>query len=128
MEILDETVEAYKEGLSARAYEQKTDSAVGACKYLTTDGKMCAVGRCCIDPKSDWIGGVMLGIENGEGKRLGLEEVLKPEHRGHSIQFWYDLQCLHDSVANFTDAGYSQRGLNEIEEFKRRIVGKHYET
>lgn len=120
MEIFDETVEAYKGGLETRG------SSKYGCKYLTPDGKMCAVGRCCIGPKPGWIGSA--NSIRTKDATFDLEEVLKPEYRGHNVDFWLDLQGFHDNQHYFTKEGYSQTGLNEIEEFKKRIKTGYYET
>lgn len=80
--IILETVEYYKK--NPRAMDNNNRGT-----YLTTDGRMCAVGRCLIQPTIDMIGNVRSYINP-------LDTILKLEYRGHSIEFWEDLQILHD--------------------------------
>lgn len=112
LEIIDETV-AYYSDPSKRAY----DDAVGHCRYFF-DGKMCAVGRCLIDPHNrlDSVGGSQF-----------TEDDLKPEYRGHNISeniwgidsFWACLQEFHDKEDHFDENGISDLGYLYIENMKK---------
>lgn len=127
-EIIRETVEYYKDA-SKRGYDEVEE----ACMYLTEGGNMCAVGRCLIPgslmevkrpfiplkvvemagclaawhPAISEMAGCQASVLNIEN----LEEILKPEYRGHSIKFWIRLQNLHDSYEFYTDGTMNGRGL-----------------
>jgi hypothetical protein len=87
--IIKETVKYYKTHDRAKRN--------GSCVYydlLTTN--RCAVGRCIplsrvvrFSTTDDSCYGV-LGLDN-------LEELLGYKYRGHDVDFWDDLQVLHDS-------------------------------
>jgi hypothetical protein len=115
-EIINETVEYYKDA-SKRGYDEVEET----CMYLTEGGNMCAVGRCLI-PGSKMEMEVTNHVNRGEYlamedcktsvmKILNLEEILKPEYRGHSIEFWTRLQNLHDSHEFYTDGTMNEKGL-----------------
>lgn len=123
-EIIDETVEVYSKDPSQRGF---VVNAMGlqVCKYLTDDGRMCAVGRCLIPNQlmiaEDQSPQTYLNSSMSIGKVVNLEEILKEEYRGHDIQFWKDLQQFHDCV----DIWYSG-GLNVAGElFLARIYNKY---
>jgi len=128
-EIINETVEYYKDA-SKRGY----NAANKKCEYLTESGNMCAVGRCLIP------GSLMESFSDRENLSFtgetrdarasrardaqsmrncglsvldvaNLEEILKPEYRGHSRHFWMQLQSLHDGDDFFNDDTMNEEGL-----------------
>jgi hypothetical protein len=113
-EIIRETVEYYKDA-SKRGYDEVKE----ACMYLTEGGNMCAVGRCLIpgsmmEVKRPFIPLKMVEMEGCQASVMNienLEEILKPEYRGHSIKFWIRLQNLHDSYEFYTDGTMNEQGL-----------------
>ena len=103
-EIINETVGYYSEDPTRRAiYTDKhgfTD-----CRYLTDDGKMCAVGRCLsTPPKGDF--GDVYELDT----KIDLEKSLKPEYRGHALEFWYTLQAIHDTAQSWDNTGLTNQG------------------
>lgn len=108
-EILEETIAAYTS--ETRAYED-------GCKYLTSDGRMCAVGRCCVRPSFDWEG-VVEHIRIS-GYRGDVESLLKPEYQGHEIEFWKNLQILHDCSEHWTKDGLSEEGKKWADSIRKR--------
>lgn len=96
LEIINETVEYYSADPSRRGTNGST------CEYLTLFGQMCAVGRCMINPKGKEGGVTELGT--------GFQLMLKKEYRGHSIDFWQDLQGFHDSSWYWDEKGLTRRG------------------
>lgn len=84
----------------------------GFCSYYLTDGRMCAVGKCMTSPK-DFEGNLMAveGLEDLEGS-------LKPEYRGHSLEFWSNLQVMHDSPQHWNDTGLTEIGAKRFNELK----------
>jgi hypothetical protein len=105
IEIIDETVEFYKE--NARAVD-------GGCFYLYENGAKCAVGRCFTDEviakqqkeadsrdeekyRFRSIHGINFCFSIAVMNSNNPEDLLKPEYKGQTIEFWRQLQHLHDS-------------------------------
>jgi hypothetical protein len=115
-EIVIETVLFYNR--SNRGYEE----AGSACRYYTEEGNKCAVGRCLSEEGL----ATALDVEAKNGNSLTVSDLhdacdignlLKPEYRGQTIEFWKHLQYLHDCGGNWTDRGISQGGLRSIEKW-----------
>ena len=112
-EIINETVEYYKDA-SKRGYNATNER----CEYLTESGNMCAVGRCLIP-------GSLMESFSGETRDAqsmrdcglsvldvdNLEEILKPDYRGHCRNFWAHLQILHDNDDLFNDVTMNEEGI-----------------
>lgn len=98
-EIIDETASFYNLSSLARGE--------GVCHYLTNDGRMCAVGRCLENPAE--VEACNASIDNIIDKCI-----FKPEYNGHSIEFWIDIQCLHDTLWYWTVSGISESGLEKV--------------
>ncbi len=112
-QIIDETVAYYSEDTSRRA---NTNSA--CFYYQEATGNMCAVGRCANAPK-----------ELGEGKYIGTilreisdEQVFKPEYQGHELEFWENLQMVHDRNWNWDNKGLTECGQKNVQNLKERFV------
>jgi hypothetical protein len=104
VEIINETVKYYSEDPSRRGFEPGR-----GCVYLTSTGCMCAVGRCLIDPSKGFLGDVP-SFCRVDGMPADLETELKPEYRGHDLQFWGDLQRLHDYSFYWCETGLTELG------------------
>ena len=85
----------------------------GQCQYITSDGKMCAVGMCIEDDKIQHLKGAIMDVI-GLNDEWGLQVILKEEYRGHSVDFWTELQALHDIEGHWTDEGLSKEGKKEV--------------
>jgi len=120
LEIIEETVEVYSK-VSKRAVQGDV------CSYYL-NGNTCAVGRCCEDPqelerqslKINSLGANAFSINMDLG---GLDKWLKPKYRGHSVNFWADIQLLHDNPtywkSTLLGGGLTQAGVNFVERLKR---------
>ena len=89
----------------------------GNCRYLTKDGKRCALGRVLLSTDPEMEG---FSLNSFMGKyRIGAipfsDDLLKPEYRGHDPAFWEALQAWHDSETNFDFEGISAKGEDVIE-------------
>lgn len=90
-EIVHETLGYYTADMSRRAL-----NCTGRCVIETEDGRRCALGRCMLDQ-------YQREYFNSTGPELGdmyhatsIDFMLKPEYHGHTVEFWHDLQCVHD--------------------------------
>lgn len=111
-DIFDEFEEVYVKDPSARAITR-----FGACVYEASDGRRCAVGRCCTDPANLSEGDVNAISVRRDG-RFTIDPFLRPEYRGHSLDFWRDLQDLHDEPLYWTPTGLSEFGAKTFAELK----------
>ncbi len=109
LEIIEETIKFYSEDPTRRAR-----SITGGCEYLLrvpgVKDRMCAVGRCMHEPML--YTGSVYSIER-LGKRIfdtTFQEALKPEYKGHSRDFWSDLQILHDVKEFWNENGLTNEG------------------
>lgn len=107
IEILAETVAYYSEDVNRRAYNK-----IGGCEYVTDDGRMCAFGRCMIDPVNIPLPIPGRSVMN-QPSYIDINEWLKPEYQGYDKNFWYQIQALHDipqfwDTKGLTDKGYWQ--------------------
>lgn len=117
IEIINETVEYYKN------HRRGISIATGACVYKTFDGNMCAIGRCfenveeiryehcpvekLFDKFGDWV---------------GYDKQLKEQYRTHCLEFWSDLQNLHDSKHNWEPNDFGGTNLTEYGEIQKNLL------
>ncbi len=112
-QIIDETAAYYSEDTKRRAVSNY------ACYYFQeSTGNMCAVGRCVNNPRYLSLDG---GYFADTSINLSDEEIFKPEYRGHSSEFWSDLQGLHDENSHWDENGLTQEG----EEYVKNLKEKH---
>ena len=83
------------------------------CLYITKDGRMCAIGKCLIDPTTVNTLLSVSAIPN-------LENKLKPEYRGHSVSFWAKLQRMHDNEEYWNNKGLAKKGTRQLNKLKLR--------
>jgi hypothetical protein len=112
-QILKETLEYYHADPSSRAVNK-----TGGCEYLTDDGRMCAFGRCEIQalhaPSFDSFNKLNERVEGRFHGENDMNETLKGEYRGHSMNFWSSIQHFHDSPRYWNETGVSVCGLNHF--------------
>ncbi len=103
LQIIDETVKYYSSDPRKRAVTQ------GLCEYLTSDGRKCAMGRCCRNP-----GSLLQGTSYDIFKKYGDEtqKIFFPRYQGHGEEFWSELQSWHDNLGNWNDEGLTKEGIN----------------
>jgi len=118
-DIIDETADSYT-SLTRAADGGRNHS----CYYIHPDtGCMCAVGRCCEAPSSDWSGKWTHLSDNVRMPPFAPEDrelLLKPEYRGKDPYFWMELQDLHDQPSNWTKSGLSNLGRQEVDKLIER--------
>ncbi len=121
-EIILDTVEFYKH--NPRAY----DEIEGSCVYFREeDNSRCAVGRFSINKDLDRYSGTFKDFyleqyeeyeDNITGGEDEHDQFLEEKVRGQSLDFWNDLQLLHDVRAHWTREGRAdvQPGFDLTEE------------
>lgn len=108
LEILQETKDYYAADPSRRGV--KIDDGVASCVYKNDQGCMCAVGRCLTGEAFKKVG-IIANSAITTLIRLGsVDDLLRPECRGHSVGFWRMLQKFHDYNANWDDKGITTFG------------------
>lgn len=113
-EIIQETVDWYSEDLNRRAIVYDLCFYYSAC-----DNKMCAVGRCLIDPKP--LAHDNKAIVDLMRCKTVLDEHFKEQYRGHGPEFWLDLQSLHDEIVFWgEDNGLSVIGQKHVNKLMER--------
>lgn len=121
LELINETFAAYSDPKN-RAYNPYS----GGCKYITSDGRKCAVGRCLIRPfeEKENVNSLIKCSEGGwifqrssflNDSILFSDELFKEEYRGHSPELWMALQRWHDNSGHFTSEGVSNEGMRVIQ-------------
>lgn len=121
-EIIKETIEWYSVP-GRRSKESSFVTDAPACKYLSENGNMCAVGRVLIPESLQKVkelqntADLHTMAENfGDEIQVdhfytySIDKLLKEEYRGHEIEFWSSLQNLHDCDHHWTDKGLSFTG------------------
>lgn len=117
-EIILDTVEYYKNNDRAR-----TSSS---CQYLTEDGRMCAVGRCLINPKDIQsrypCNGAHVIANACAANNESFNDLFKPEYRGHGYTFWTDIQILHDQSQHWDGRKLSPIGVQRVEKLMNKYA------
>ena len=94
------------------------------CRYITDDGRMCAVGICMTDGALEdfkhHFGGVQSIAKSitKSGMEGSIDVLLKDEYKGHDLEFWSELQYFHDREILWDTKGLSERGLNHYKKLK----------
>ncbi len=107
-EIIKETVDFYSADINRRSigiYQGEW-----RCMYNGSDGKKCAFSRCC---------GLIPNEMEGWSAYKVLEKdsnILLEQYRGHSKDFWNDIQQLHDYATYWTESGLSEQGQLTVEQ------------
>ena len=96
IEIIDETIEYYK------THPRGVLKLAKSCKYKTDSGAMCAVGRCFNEQADFEFYGNIITYKNKVLSNDPLDVHLKSEYHGHGVEFWQQLQLLHDGSNYWT--------------------------
>lgn len=127
LEILEETLHHYK-------WNDRGIRMGGYCVYETDDGSNCAVGRCIskdtLKKKHDCtlqdLTGSAGNLHVYMGSGVDLEDILKDEYKGHHLNFWRDLQKLHDEDDFWSGRSITESGLAWAEVIKQKITNGDY--
>jgi hypothetical protein len=125
--IVKETVAYYGGNPNRRAYINDDGDGGVTCVYHADawagkPERMCAVGRCLIDPAGIQRRYSSMSVQQLENE-LGWEfdPSFKPEYRGLPVEFWDLLQNWHDDAHNFHAEGLTARGREEADWLIRKI-------
>lgn len=102
----------------------------GDCTYYNPEnGCKCAVGMYAaqdsplLDPEFEYCAETAVkDIKENTGKSL--DDCLVEEVQGHELQFWQDLQALHDHAINWDYKGLSVHGKVFVEELLEKWGNK----
>jgi hypothetical protein len=110
LQIINETVKHYSKNPRCEVF--------GTCLYWRNPESQCAVGRALKNPKKhkEVQGDVYKLIDQTKDS----QSLFKPEYRGHDVDFWSDLQDLHDIGAHWTGMGLSKYGKNFVNTLKNK--------
>jgi hypothetical protein len=109
LEIINETVEYYSEDVNRRALSINKDGSVDGCKYLTNDGKMCAVGRCLTEEGLEEFG------SRASYYNRNMSPFFKEDYQIYDDFFWRDLQELHDYNHYWNEEGLTRHGKEQVQ-------------
>lgn len=119
IELIDETVAYYTNNPRAVTHR--------GCSYFTNDCRMCAVGRCLLDPKDFEERFSDQAIHPAGTLSSVPDELLKPQYRGLPVRLWMDLQTIHDDhdywekdVAGGPSQVLSSFGETRVTEFREK--------
>jgi len=117
-EIVNKVVEHYKTNPRGLNAEKR-------CVYITEAGATCAVGLCCFKSKLKRLPESTLSSDVESLFRVAGEEILRPEFRGHELEFWETLQDLHDYDSNWYDTEGERRLTNKGKLVVESIINKY---
>lgn len=106
-EIIMDTANYYSDDTTRRGINEET----GACVYLTSEGKMCGVGRCLKNPTETLPG----AIDSLMDKSVIMQDDFLEEYQGHEAHFWMSIQMFHDSDSNWNKSGLSEKGQKALQ-------------
>lgn len=98
----------------------------GCCRYhkVTNAGviTMCALGRAMMEGEAERMesecpGSIGSVLSHLEYEELELDAILRPDMRGHSTEFWRELQDIHDLVENWDDDRLTSLGQRMVDAF-----------
>lgn len=128
IEIIEETIKFYSEDPSRRAVKTRKDGSSYACVYVYGK-RRCALSRCMSPEFLEKYGEIINdkgSIGEGLSKYLSeelhidLDEALLPKYRGHSEDFWSDIQAMHDISENWDKNGLTDRGRTFVTNIKQK--------
>ena len=117
-DLVIDTVKFYdKSPTTRRSVELNTPN----CVYSGAGNTSCAVGKCLLDSvdKAKLDVGSDTSVV-GINDVYGLDNLLKKKYRGLNIDFWRDLQDLHDDSYYWTMDSISGDGLVKIDIIKNK--------
>jgi hypothetical protein len=124
VEIIKETFEFYSEDTSRRSLIGKM------CVYNGDNGNHCAFGRCMLEEYksqgtslkvSDDITVASLSSALNVKK---LDDLLEERYRGHTTNFWHNIQRFHDDVEYWDADGITLEGQSRYDSLLKTYANK----
>ena len=121
-DILKDTIDYYNEDPANRRSVDKD----GNCMY-TWGNNHCAIGRYLKDEyqKESWIDNNMSVNElahNADDGEWNIDWCLKDKAQGLDIDFWINLQDIHDTISCWDKSGLTDRGKEKYVKLIDRII------
>ena len=124
IEIIEETVEFYKNNPRSINEFDIHGIITGNCVYLNESGNKCGFSRCCTDEGVTWLH-EKFDKNDGQGVQENFLQHLKPEYQGHNHDFWKDIQSIHDSGGSWEKSGNGNTLTVYGIKFVNRLKEKH---
>lgn len=101
--LLEETIQYYSEN------PRGINDTVGLCQYKTDEGYFCPVGRCLTEEafNNQYI------LDNKGVRELDsstFQTLVKPQYKNFKLEFWQELQRVHNRNENWNKDGLSDKG------------------
>lgn len=150
-DIVDETVRDYEGHPERFSFTDSTKKGKQICTYIGPNGTHCAVGsklnETALDVIRDSFGtsstlntDTILALTVTLTGSSDIDAILKPEYKGMKLDFWIDLQSLHDDFMTILpgyegcskgywtkDAILTNKGRNYVELLKVKVYEKSEE-
>lgn len=129
-QIIEDTVAYYsKDPKGRRSFINDMPDYEG-CAYLSPNGNRCAFGRYMVDEVVEEIQNeyhsiwsIYYDFNKTETDKDGiLGWPLVEEARGHSLQFWIEVQNLHDIDEYWNNEGLTGQGKKRLERLREKWV------
>lgn len=114
LQLIDDLLKPYIDNPKSRAVI--TISSGTSCSYLTKDGRKCLVGQCMLP--GPWQKSV--ASASGLFSLFKEEDVFREEYRGHSVNFWSEMQYFHDHNGFWNYSGLTETGKLRLESIKQK--------
>jgi hypothetical protein len=133
LEILNETASFYSEDVTRRA-TGRSDDCVYVKQVEGKEDQYCAFSRCCTpmgrlalqaqcNESMGVIGAMSHLYQAGHVSNPdSADEILEPRYRGHSINFWAEIQDVHDNSRNWNDDGLTEDGTKQVVRFRKKFT------
>lgn len=122
LEILDEFEAKYIKHPELRAKEERR------CRYhICRNNNKCAVGQYFTEKALENFGDFGGGIKMLRRQMKDYNDLFLPEYRGHELDFWEELQDLHDISRYWkeNDEGMTKIGLVRFNELRKNRLTTH---
>jgi hypothetical protein len=113
-QIVLETVEVYNDPNNRALFYTKGTDQDATCQYESSNGNRCAVGRCMTEMAIRRYGDCSRRFDKLTG--IKFDKLLKEEYHGQTLQFWIDLQNLHDNHSHWSINGITLKGIKFVKD------------
>lgn len=118
LEIIDQAIEHIKQQGRAFKPVEIEGKVINRCVYYTAEGLRCVHSIFVEDDIAKGAKGSAVSVINEHGDKCH-----KPEFRGHSVEFWQNLQYIHDDADNWKE---DNKMLSEIGEKRLHFLKEKY--